>query len=145
LGTLSDRDKMYTFGASFPLPITGKTRGAYVRAKGEKIAARNQLAATEKEVEKSLVDSYTRYLNLKKAAGRFVPVIKHVNKNMSLLNNAYLEGRISIDGFFTKRDRFISAGMEYYDTLIELAESKAALERALGARLSEIPKKGEHP
>ncbi len=143
LGGLSDRDKLITIGASIPLPLTGQSRGAYVKAKGEKIAAQGDLKATELAIQKFLGDAYERYKNLKETVSQYAPVIKSADRNIDLLHSAYLKGRIPIDSFLTKRDRFINAGTNYYEAVIELAKTKRDLEIAVGSRLSDLEKEGK--
>lgn len=145
IDTLSDRDKFFTVGASIPLPITGQSRGAYVKAKGEKIAAQANLTATEQAIQKLLGNAYERYRNLKGTVSQYAVVMKSADQNINLLHTAYLQGRIPLDSFLVKRDRFINAGVNYYDSLIELAKTKADLEIAVGSRLSELGKEGEQP
>lgn len=145
IGGFADRDRLFTIGATIPLPITGETRGAYIRAKGEKIAARANLEATTLMIETLLGDSYERYDNLKTTVSRYAGVMKYATRNINLLDTAYMKGRISLDSLLVKRDRFIDAGVNYYDALIALVKAKTDLEIALGSRLSEFKQEGEEP
>ncbi len=145
IGGLSDRDKFFTVGASIPLPITGQSRGAYVKAKGEKIAAQANLTATEQAIQKLLGDAYERYRNLKGTVSQYAVVMKSADQNVNLLHTAYLQGRIPVDSFLVKRERFITAGTNYYEALIDLVKAKTDLEISVGARLSELGKEGEQP
>ena len=137
VGTLLDRDKALSFGASITIPILNRNQGARIEAQTSIIQARRRREFLEALVRSEVASAYSRYQAAKDAVAIYEPgVIARSEQNIVSVRGAYEVGAFRITDLLNEQRRLVDFQREYTDALAERYRSLADLHAAMATPIN---------
>lgn len=146
-GTLNveDVDHRLEFRVSLPLPIIQRNQGGKARAQSEVQISKAELArfdvitsAEVRAAHREAVETGIIYRSLLRGTTR-------VEEDLELLRSAYLDGRITIEGYLTNRQRLTDSLVETFDAGEVYWEAHSILVELLAVGLDELAEMEDRP
>lgn len=135
-GSLSDTDKLLSFGVSVQLPFFNRNQGAIQQAAGRLTQARRIREFVELTVKRDVAIALNRYQSARESVDLFQQEILPIGRdNLQILNASYTLGQQPIFEVIAEQRRFIDSQNLYVEALKEYYLSLVELERATGRSL----------
>ncbi len=133
IGTLRDRDKLFTVGLSVGIPVFNRNQGAKADASLAILQARTRREFVEGVVRVEVRSAYARYEAARAAVAIFDQgVIDRSNENINVIRAVYQLGEFRINDLISEQRRLLDSQREFTETLAEQYRALADLHAALG-------------
>lgn len=133
---LQDRDNVLTFGISIPLQSRKRNLGNMEAAVARQSAAKLRREHLEITIPLEVEAAWQRFQaarNSMEILNR--GVLEESERNLSVIRQAYALGQLRLFDVLNEQRRLLETELSYIDAEVELARSRAELERATGGDL----------
>ncbi|MFZ5469573.1 MAG: TolC family protein [Myxococcota bacterium] len=132
IDSLADVDRLVFAKLSFPIPLWDRKQGEIRRAK----AARGVAAAEREGVERLVATEVRSALGFaqgaKRALDAYEATLPRVERNLTLLEQAYQAGQVDLSELLAAKDRAFATRREHIEALASYGRSVDELLRATG-------------
>ncbi|MBI3601989.1 MAG: TolC family protein [Candidatus Omnitrophica bacterium] len=148
---ISDNSRFIGAKVSIPLPLFNRNQGEIAKTAAEKKGAGIQYEALKTQVAKEVAQAYIRLAASKEIIDSYSNGVKEdVEKSVKLMQNAYLQGQVSVFDVVQTQSKFNSIEKAYLDASQNAREAIINLESAIGAslkneKMEEGAPKGKNP
>jgi len=137
VGTISDRDKLITFGVSVSIPIFNRNQGTKAEAALAINQAERRRDFLETAVRSEVASVYARLDAVQRSLTTFDQgVISRSNDNIRAIRAAYQIGEFKITDLLTEQRRLLDSQREFTEALVERYRALADLRIAIGSPLN---------
>lgn len=138
IGPLADDDKLMGVSLGFPLPLLNRNQGRRARARAVGDLADFSQRTAELDVQTETVVAYGNLKAAEELLDLYADMEDRLDMDLSLVRNAYVQGRIPIEDYLTQKDHFLQAKLDFLDTYRNYSEARATLEKATGLSWEEL-------
>lgn len=117
----------------FSPPVFNRREAEATALKGQELQADEQLRATELDIERDVRDAYSHYVTAREALEIYRDeVVAPARENSTLLDSAFVEGKIDLLRLSVAVRQAFEAQMTYYDAWFGALEARVAMGLATG-------------
>jgi cobalt-zinc-cadmium efflux system outer membrane protein len=121
----------------FSIPLFNRRRGEATILAGRRAQAKDQLRATELDVEQQVRDAYNRYMTARQALAIYEQeVVAPARESFGLLETAFTEGKIDLLRLAIAEREAFEARMAYVGAWFDVLASQVAIEMATGTSMA---------
>lgn len=133
IGSLTDRDRIFSVGVSIPLPLFNRKQGATAEAATTITQAKYRREFIEQMVRAEVASSWARNEAVKAALKNFEEgVLQRSADNIRAVRGAYQVGAFRVNELLLEQRRLLDAQREYTEALTERYRALADLQAAIG-------------